>query len=160
MNDCYFRLQHGNNSVLYELPCYPDEISDSVAPPMWNEDSPVGRSAPIFSFNGTGGGSVSFSFDLHREMSNGVPIENVLQLLRKSVYGRYSSSVVDAPISTFKFGEFIARGYVSNISFTNKKPIIDNEYQVISVSVELKRINRPISAGDLGRHLNPYNDTI
>jgi len=169
MDNCYFRLEYGNNSRVVELPCYPDDISETLSP-RWGSEEPIGRSSSIHSFYGTEDRKTSFSFDLHRDMTISIgsetsaDIETILVLLRRSVYGNYTQNAINPPISTFRFGEFVIRGYVSSISFSDKKPIIDDEYALISVSVEMTQLGSPVSgelyAGFPNKHLNPYGDIL
>lgn len=159
-----------NNSIsgltTVDLPCYPDELSDSVSS-NWSDQSILGMSSPISSYTGTGYRSVSFSFTLHREMGdhfnspskkNNKNIENILRIIRGCVYPNYNTSGVKPTLTTFVFGNFRAHGIVRSISYTWKKPIINGNYQVADIQVQMDDIpDSIIGTSDLGTALNPFN---
>lgn len=153
MNSCYVKVSTYLNEASTELPCYPDEIGDSTSA-NWADESIVGRSSPISAYTGTGYRSISFSFPMHREMASN--IEDVIKILRASVYPKYEAKGLTPPITTFRFGDFYVKGIVRSISFTWKKPIINKKYQVCEVSVSIDSTpSKVMSASDLGTSLNP-----
>lgn len=155
MNSCYAKVSTYLNEAAVELPCYPDEIGDSTSA-NWSDESIIGRSAPISAYTGTGYRNVTFSFPMHREMAGN--IESVIKTLRASVYPRYESKGLTPPITTFRFGDFYVKGIVRNISFTWKKPIINEVYQVCEVSVNIDATpNKVIDTLDIAAasSLNP-----
>lgn len=167
---CYVKISHkGGTDTILELPCYPDELQESTSA-NWSEQNIVGRSSPIAAYTGTGYRTISFSFTLHREMycndsdsnDSSSKIDKILAKLRKSVYPRYISKGLTPPITTFRFGEFVARGYVTSIGYNWKKPIINDKYQVCDVSISMNAYaDKIISAGGLSSTspLNPFYDT-
>ena len=152
-------------STVY-LPCYPDEVSDSVSS-NWSDQSILGMSSPISSYTGTGYRSVSFSFTLHREMAstfdvvsngNNENIENILRVIRGCVYPEYGEAGVTPTLVTFVFGNFRAHGIVRSVSYAWKKPIIDGNYQVADVQVQMDDVpDSIIGTSSLGSALNPFN---
>ena len=154
---CSVIIYKGNSEIsTCTLPCYPEEVSESTSS-VWNDQPIVGRSSPITSFSGTGFRSVSFSMDLHRDMDTGsTSIETILKSLRMSVYGSYESSGIQPPITTFIFGSFKIKGIVRSISYTWKKPIVDNQYQLCTVSISIDEL-APITTSSAFRSRNPMN---
>jgi len=143
MTDCFMIVYHtdvNNPTGSSELPCYPDEISENQSA-VWSDVQILGRSSPITAYTGTSFRSVSMSFDLHREMENGSnSIEDVLNLIRKAVYPEYQERGLIPPTTIMAFGTFMVKGIVRSFSYTWKKPIIDNSYQVCSVSIQIDDI--------------------
>ena len=60
----------GNTEYLCELPLYPEEVQESINA-NWEEQSVIGRSAPLSAYSNTSLKSVSFSMDLHRDFLTG-----------------------------------------------------------------------------------------
>lgn len=152
---CWFAIEYGSGNapfsdrdadgsydgarVKYNLPCYPEEISDTVST-SWNDNEILGSTAPASAYASTGDRNVSFSFDLHREMTNNMDeIDNILRVLRSAAYPYYQSSGVLPPIVTFKFGEFKVRGKLQDVGYSWKLPINKyGQYSVCSVSISIK----------------------
>ena len=77
--ECYMLLKYGNKGnfglggnteYLCELPLYPEEVQESINA-NWEEQSVIGRSAPLSAYSNTSLKSVSFSMDLHRDFLTG-----------------------------------------------------------------------------------------
>ena len=117
----YLAVSYANSYKSVELPVCPDEISDSTTA-NFPLQSVIGSSSPFAAYVGTGAREISFSMTLHREMPGN--IENVLELLRASVYPKYTNSAVIPPVTRFVFGKFGVKGVVTNVNFTWKKPLI------------------------------------
>ena len=163
MTDCFIIVYHSdiNSPSSSELPCYPDEISENQSA-VWSDVQIMGRSSPLTAYTGTGFRSVSMSFDLHREMENGNnSIENVLRIIRKSVYPEYQEKGLIPPTTIIGFGKFMVRGVVRSYSYTWKKPIIDNDYQVCSVSIQIDDIPTSVfgAANIKATPTNPFGVT-
>lgn len=167
VDNCYVIVQYIGSSNYYrrELPIYPDEISDSLSA-SWSTQQIVGRSSPIAAYIGTDFRKVSFSMELHRELlaEKGNPtgkMESLIRVIEKSVYPEYLSQGLTPPITTFRFGDFYARGYVESVSNTWKKPIINDMYMIASMSISMCCYPKSvISASNLGSSLNPFNINI
>lgn len=67
MIDNYIYVYH--TSTLIILPTFPETITDSVNT-AYNSTSIMGRSAPIYSYSGSGPRSIDVSLKLHRDMMN------------------------------------------------------------------------------------------
>jgi len=158
--DCYMLIIYGgydSETVHLMLPCYPDELRDSTSA-NWSQITILGRSSPLATYTGTGFRGVSFSFTLHREMTeNDQEIENILQALRKTVYPEYATTGLKIPITQFVFGNFKVKGMVKSVDFTWKKPIIKDTYQLCDVSISIDETTSNVfSASQLGKSQNPF----
>lgn len=141
------QADQSKSPVYAQLPCYPEELSDSQSA-NWSESNIIGRSSPISAYTSTGYRQVSFSIELHRELCDDLrlgensSLEQVERVVRRSVYPSYASGRgVAPPITTVKIGAFKARGYVTSYQFTWKKPIVDNKYQILSMSISMVDID-------------------
>lgn len=146
--------------IVFTLPCYPDQISESQSA-NWSQSQPLGRSSPISTFTGTGYRTFGLNFRLHREMVNGDEeyIDRILVELRRSVFPFYVEKGLQPPVTTFQFGKFRCKGYVESVSFSWQKPIIDGYYQCCDVSLNFVDVPDSVfSASDLNSvPTNPYN---
>ena len=167
MTDCFVILNNGSGYSHVELPCYPDKMSNSMSA-NWSDTSIVGRSSPISSYTNTNYRETSFSFTLHRQMSNSfngqVPktinsnIETILKCLQASVYPEYSGSGLKPTLATFVFGSHRMHGIIKSVSFSWKKPVIDGKYQVVDVSINLTEVPSTVyGVSDLGNSYNPFH---
>lgn len=138
--ECWMIVNHtGTGSDprddIFALPCYPESISESQDA-NWVTQSPLGRSSPLSTFTGTGYRAFGLSLKLHREMTNDEKyIDRILVEMRKAVYPKYTSTGMLPPITTFQFGEFRCKGYITNVGFNWQKPIVDGYYQLCDVSL-------------------------
>lgn len=159
-SECYAIITTFNDSETIYIPCYPDEISDTTSV-NWSETGIIGRSSPIYSYNGTSSREISFSFDVHREMmgtDNSYLIDKMLEALRAAAYPNYENQGLIPPIVTFRFGNFKTKGILNSVGFTWKKPIVNRHYQYGTVSISMKETPKSIfSASDLYSPLNPFN---
>lgn len=167
-SECFLRVQHNGWSrkdekgrdIIFPLPCYPDQISESQSA-SWSQSSPLGRSSPISTYTGTGYRTFGLNFRLHREMCNGneAYIDEVLVELRRTVFPYYIEKGLQPPVTTFQFGQFRCKGYVESVSFSWMKPIIDGYYQCCDVSVNFVDVPDSVfSASNLNSvPTNPYN---
>ena len=66
--DCYLYISHLDEGYQYwMLPGYPDEVTDQMTS-NFQENSALGRSAPVYTFSNSGPRSVSISLTFHRDM--------------------------------------------------------------------------------------------
>ena len=164
--ECFMTLYHvGDQPDTTYLPSYPDELSDSTSV-NWSESGIIGRSVPIYAYTSTSSRNISFSFDLHREMpvsldssqSEIFDIENIIKRIRQCAYPTYANSGLKPPIVSFRFGKFRVKGIITNVGFTWKKPIINQLYQLCSVSISMYETPNGVpSAADLASSMNPFN---
>lgn len=150
---------YSGNHYQIDLPNYPDEISDSGSA-NYSEESLLGRSSPLVSYTNTGFREVSFSFDVHREELDSNGIDKLLKIIRASVYPTYNGAAALRPtITTVRLGDFYVKGITKSYSFTWKKPIIDNKYQVCTISMTISHvIDKAYSMSDIvGSSNSPAN---
>lgn len=140
---CYMYVYYNKEYFSTRLPVYPESISDNTSA-NWSDQTIVGRSSPISAFSSTSDRQISFSFTLHREMevfgSSAVhyrSIDDIIAVLRSSVYPKYYSAGLLPPITMFRFGNFYAKGKVTSVGFQWKPPIINGNYQLCEVSVSM-----------------------
>lgn len=174
--------------TIIRLPLYPDEISDSISA-SWQTQDILGRSAPVSSYMSTNFREVSFNFTLHRELlfncnsylknvkgrdrnirgknySHINTTEEILSIMRLACYPVYVSNGLMSPVVCFRFGEFFCKGYMESVSYTWKKPIIDNKYMVCDVSIgPIHCYPKSILAGSAPNvykepSLDPYGNTF
>ena len=138
------QVNHGTTS--YPLPCYPEEVSESVSA-TWSTQSVIGRVGALQAYSNTSDVTCSFSFDMHMEVfwalygleiDNAIQVfEQVMQLLKSTAYPQYQSGLLIPPRTKFVFGDFKISGRVDNISISWKLPIIDKKYAVATVQVQM-----------------------
>lgn len=63
--DCYIYLHHVDTFIV--LPSFAEANNDSISV-KFNSDTPLGRTAPIYSYANSGPRSLQVSFTLHRDM--------------------------------------------------------------------------------------------
>lgn len=145
------------DSTLFILPSYPDDVNDNVDA-QWGMVSVLGRPVPVATFTGTGYRSVSFSFDIHREMlgdTNISTVEDFLFGIKQAVYpsdvdftnSNKSYTGFVPRIATVKLGAFFVKGYITSVNHTWKKPLIYNEelgmyqYQLCTVGLSINGVD-------------------
>lgn len=155
--DCYVIVMFDTSEEHAYLPVYPDEIQDSLSA-SWSNQQIVGRSSPIAAYIGTNFRDVSFTLELHRELLQNNGVEDIIQLLDKSVYPKYTSQGLIPPITIFRFGKFYAKGFVESVGRNWKKPINKNsEYSYVPVSISMKCFPESVVGADnLGTSMNPF----
>ena len=159
--DCFLIIEYfGITEVAWEIPCYPESISESQQA-TWSDVAPLGRTSPLSAYTGTGYRGFSISLKLHREMVMGNEdyIESLLVAMRQCVYPQYTQSGLIPPTVTIMFGEFKAKGFVRSVNFNWQKPIIDGKYQVCDVSLDFIDVpDEVIDANRLtGIPTNPFD---
>ena len=142
----------GNTNVYWsDLPCYPEEVANNVEA-TWQETTIPGRTGSLNVYNSTSDVRTNFSFDMHREMSISSTqasntenqIDYALKVMKSGVYPRYATSGLHAPFTIFKFGNMIISGRLLSVGDTWKKPIINGNYMVCSVSISMSQVVKPI----------------
>lgn len=164
MIDNYIYLYH--EDVFIVLPTFVEQLSDTMSV-SFASSQPLGRSAPIYSYTGSGPRSLQFTFDLHRDMmtdinyrSSNAKVEmgddyvdtmiNYLQAMAVPKYGSASKNV-NPPMVAIRMGDDIfIKGIISgSVSITYKLPILrNNKYSNVSVSFSVDEVD-PYSAGKI-----------
>ncbi len=146
----------GTTYYAHRLPTWPESIQDTYSA-SWAQEQVLGRTSPLASYNNTGFRQVSFSLQFHRELvfDEGAyrtvktmskvnknsstmhiqEIEEILTALKLACYPVYASNGLLSPTIFFRFGQFSCKGYLENVSFTWKPPIIDDKFMMCEVSI-------------------------
>ena len=155
----YIYMYHTKTGIV--LPNYPDNISDSASP-QFQQSVPLGRSAPIFSYSGTGARTISFQFLLHREMLEQVNHNNPVELfpgqdyvdrlvkeIQAAALPNYAASdkMVDPPLVACRIGnEVFIKGVISGaVTVSYSGPILsgkyDDKYAVCNVGFSISEVD-------------------
>jgi hypothetical protein len=141
------------------LPGYPDEVTDNMQS-TFSPTSALGRSAPVYTYSGSGPRNVQVSFKIHRDMMDDINegnfsptfvdgddyIDSLIRALQSIALPRYTekNNVVEPPIVAVRFGnEIFVRGIVnSSIGVTYSKPILSNDkYAQVSLNFTISEID-------------------
>lgn len=160
--DNYIYLEHLNK--FFVLPCEPESITDSMGA-HFSSSQPLGRSAPTWSYTGSGPRTVQVSFTLHRDMMNNVNastsnlkltnfegyanddyIDCLIKGLQAAVMPNYDAATkaVNPPIVAMRLGDIVfIRGIINgDISVTYKLPKLRNEkYAVVELGITITEID-------------------
>jgi hypothetical protein len=156
----YIYISHMDDGYKYwRLPTEPDNISDSMQS-TFQQTSALGRSAPIFTYSGSGPRSVTVTLNLHRDMMDDINMGNVsptflegddyidslIRALQAISLPQYTAqnNVVEPPIVALRFGnEIFIRGVVDTaIAVTYTKPILNNDkYARVDISFSISEID-------------------
>lgn len=160
MIDNYLYLYNVGQYIV--LPLYVDSVTDNQQV-SFAQNTPLSRSAPIYSFQNSGPRTINLNFELHRDMmqqinygvSNApiqlsVPdsddyVDLMIKYLQASVVPSYSDAVkmVNPPIVALRMGEIYIKGVVTGqLSLTYKVPILRNgKYAIVNVGFGISEIN-------------------
>lgn len=140
MATSYISLNHLNRR--YTLPIVPDSVSDR-SQSNFSTNTPLGRSAPVYIYNGSGPREVSLSFDLHRELEGGSNIDDIVKGLQASVMPTYGGArKIVAPTVTLSIINTVRiTGVCRNVDIEWKKPIINNHYQLCTISLSISELS-------------------
>lgn len=159
MIDNYIYLYH--TDTLIAIPTYPDSVTDSMNV-MFNQATMLSRSAPIFSYYGSGPRTVSFSLHLHRDMMNSVNtsssnlkipniqdedyVDILVKQLQAAALPRYAAAekMVNPPIVAVRIGnDIFCKGVVSgSVNTTYSGPILrTDKYAEITIDFVVTEID-------------------
>lgn len=140
------------------LPQWPEAISDTVSV-NFNTTEILGRSAPIYTYSGSGPRSVDFTFSLHRELLSDVNIapnsfglednskivEELVKTIQSAALPKYEklSKTVNPPIVAIRIGdEIYIKGVISGaVKVSYALPIVDNKYSRCDISFSVNEID-------------------
>lgn len=167
MIDNYIYLYHVGKFIV--LPSYPDTIQDSM-PVTYTSSAPLGRSAPIYSYSGSGPRTIQFSFTLHRDLMkqlnygvsniqvadmglNDDYVDTMIKYLQAMVVPSYedSNKMINPPIIALKFGtDIFIKGIINgSVGLTYKPPILSNgKYAIVDVSFGITEVD-PFDAKEI-----------
>lgn len=146
-HNCSVTIYAGSNAVTtYDLPVYPNTISDSNQA-SFSPTTPLGRSVAYQSYT-TSSRSVSFTLELHEELcSDYTYVRRLVSAIESACYPEYSQSkYVMPPEIYFKLGESTSiRGILTSVSAQWDAPIIDNKLVKCTLSVSITETTGPYS---------------
>lgn len=167
MIDNYIYLYHTNTVIV--LPTYPETVTDSMGA-NFSTTTPLGRSAPIYSYASSGPRTVGFSLNLHRDMMNAVNyqtsnanvaigddyVDTMINQLQAMAVPKYSATekMVNPPIIAVRLGDDIfCKGVITgSVQCTYGLPIIEingkNKYAQCTVSFSVSEIE-PYGADEI-----------
>lgn len=161
--DCYLYISHLDEGYQYwMLPGYPDSVTDQMNS-TFQENSALGRSAPIYTFSNTGPRSINikltFPRDIFDEMnqfqypnssdkfSDGEDMaDKFIHAIQAIAVPKYnlSNKAVEPPLVAIRLGrEIFIKGIVNGgISVTYGKPILSNEkYSIVEISFTVYEVD-------------------
>ena len=149
----YIYLYHIDQLIW--LPSYPDNMTDSSSA-NFQSNLPLGRSAPIWSYTGSGPRSINFQFELHREMldqfNNRQPgmstdtVDELIKNIQAAVLPNYASSekMIDPPLVACRVGnEIYIKGIINGqVSVGYSGPILYNDkYAVVTIGFQITEVD-------------------
>ena len=159
MIDNYIYLYH--TDTLIALPMYPESLQDSMEVNFQNTPM-LSRSAPIWSYTGSGPRSVQIQLPLHRDMMTQINTSNSklnipnlddedyvdimvnqLQSIAVPVYAA-SEKMVNPPLVAVRFGKSLfCKGVVTgSVTVTQEGAILRNDkYSIINVSFSVSEVD-------------------
>lgn len=163
MIDNYIYLYH--TDTLIAIPLYPESIEDTMSVSFATE-TPMSRSAPIYSYSNSGPRSFQVQLPIHRDMMNeintGVSNLNIDELgqddyvdlmirqLQAAALPTYAAAekMVNPPIIAVRFGNSIfCKGVIIGpLSVAHSGPILTcadgtNKYAVVTISFAISEID-------------------
>lgn len=163
----YIYFHHTGLGII--IPVDPDAISDSTNA-SFPSQTPLSRSAPIYSYQNSGPRTVGVNFTLHRDLCNEYnnlgydAVDLLIDNLDQAVLPDYNSAgkIVNPPIVSLKLrDEIFIKGVVSMMSHTFSLPIINyggkNKYAVVGFNFSVSEVT-PYSASILP-NIGQYRNT-
>ena len=141
MIDNYIYLYHTDTFII--IPAYPDNFTDSMRV-EFSTETPLMRSAPIFSYSSSGPRTIDVQITMHREMMQQINygvsnakvgihddyVDELIKQIQAAALPTYSASskMVDPPIVAVRFGnEIFCKGVVSgDVRVTYDLPVLQN----------------------------------
>lgn len=162
----YVYFHHTSTKII--IPVDPDAISDSMSA-SFASNTPLSRSAPIFSYQNSGPRTVSVNFTLHRDICNEYNnlgydcVDALIMNLDQMVLPDYNSAgkIVNPPVVSLKLRDDIfIKGIVSACSHTFQLPIVEyfgkNKYALVGLNFSVTETT-PYSASilpNIGQYRN------
>ena len=157
--DNYIIFHH--TGAHYTIPVDPDSITDSMAA-SFAQNSPLSRSAPIYSYQNSGPRTVQITFTLHRDLckefnpNSTDMVEELITNLEGMVLPDYESAnkVVNPPVVSLKIrNEIFIKGVVtSGVSKNFQLPLLNYngafQYALVTLSFSISEVE-PFSASIL-----------
>lgn len=157
--DCYIYISHldePEETKYWQLPGYPEKVTDQMNS-SFQENSALGRSAPVYTFSHSGPRTININLSFHRDMFDDMPSNNVprddedkaesfIHAIQSIAVPRYnlSNKAIEPPLVAIRLGrEVFIKGIVSGgVSVTYGKPILTNEkYAIIDISFTVSEVD-------------------
>lgn len=159
--DCYLYISHLDEGHQYwMLPGYPEKVTDQMNS-SFQENSALGRSAPVYTFSNSGPRTVQINLSFHRDMfeeinrflhpndetSTGDDMaEQFIHAIQAIAVPKYnlSNKAIEPPLVAIRLGrEVFIKGIVSgSVSVTYGKPILSNEkYAIVEISFTVSEVD-------------------
>ena len=154
----YIYLYHTDEFIL--LPVYPETITDSSSI-NYNSNTPLGRSAPIYSFSSSGPRSFQVSLPLHRNLVDNINInksnillntqndedyvDHLINRLQSMAYPKYrnTAKMIDPPMVAIRIGnQIFCKGIINgSVTTTYTVPVLSNgKYAQVTVQFEIYEV--------------------
>lgn len=151
--DNVLHFLHTGKSII--LPIDPSGVSDSMSA-SFASSTPLSRSAPIYSYSGSGPRTVGVSFQFHRELVQEYNVkgkedydacDDLIMSLEQAVLPDYNSAskMVNPPVVALKLrDEIYIKGVVTNVQKTFDLPILHingkDKYAMVNLSFSISEI--------------------
>lgn len=164
MIDNYIYLYHvsnqsGKEGTVIVLPSYADSVTDTLQV-SYNSETPLARSAPIYSYQSSGPRTVQVSFSLHRDMMKQINFQTsnaavtldedyvdlFIKYIQAAALPNYStaSKMVNPPVVALRLGnDIFIKGVINgSVGITYNYPVLSNgKYALVSVSFSITEID-------------------
>ena len=146
----YIYLYHLDKFVI--IPTYPDSFQDSLKS-SFAQNTPLSRSAPIFSYQNSGPRDVQINLSLHRDMMQMMNykrsnlnveigddyVDTIIKQLQACALPSYkiAAKMVNPPSVAVRFGnEIFIKGIINGgVTVTYKTPLLENnKYALVDIS--------------------------
>jgi hypothetical protein len=157
----YIYMYHLNEFII--LPTYPEQVNDTSTV-NFTPNTPLARSAPIYSYSNSGPRQVGFTFKFHREMMKQINykksnasvtidddyVDLIVRYLQAAAYPKYGDTekLVDPPLVAVRLGDDIyIKGIVSgSVQITYDLPIITDEngndkYAIVTIGFTINEVD-------------------
>lgn len=156
MIDNYIYLYHTDTFIV--IPAYPENFTDSMSV-QYNTESPLMRSAPIFTYSSSGPRQINVTINMHREMMQQINygvsnakvalnddyVDELIKQIQAAVLPKYSASakMVDPPLVAIRFGnEIFCKGVISgSVDVTYDVPVLQNgKYAQVGLTFTMNEV--------------------
>lgn len=157
MIDNYIYLYHTDTFIV--IPAYPESFSDSMGV-QFSPETPLMRSAPIFSYSSSGPRQIRVELKMHREMMyqinygvsnanvnlNDDYVDTLIKEIQAAVLPTYSTAnkMVDPPLVAIRFGnDIFCKGVITgDVSTTYDLPVLQNgKYAQVGFSFTMLEVD-------------------
>lgn len=151
-----------HTETLLMLPGYPTSITDNSSATFASE-TPLGRTAPIFSYSNSGPRSLQIQLDMHREYMNQINYANswgypedgddyvdlLIKQIQAAVLPNYAASekLIDPPLVAMRIGDDIyIKGVINGgVGVSYGLPILDyygkDKYAQVGIGFQITEVN-------------------